>query len=69
MTHVNNLMKSVIKPFIYIGRSIQEGRQRSANIEIARMLQNTEYRRESVDTVYRALCDHDLSALRGLPGK
>ena len=69
MTHVNNLMKSVIKPFIYIGRSIQEGRQRTANIEIARMLQNTEYRRESVDTVFNALCNNDLSSLRGYPLK
>ena len=56
-------------PLRWLGKNIQEGRQRTANIEIARMLQNTEYRRESVDTVYRALCDHDLSALRGLPGK
>ena len=69
MTHVNNLMKSAIKPFIYIGQSIQEGRQRTANIEIARMLQSTEYRNESVDRIYRALCDHDLGALRGIPGK
>jgi len=56
-------------PLRWLGKNIQEGRQRTANIQIARMLQSTEYRNESVDTVYRALCDHDLSALRGLPLK
>ena len=53
MTHVSNSMKSVGKFFKRIGQNIQKGRQRTANIEIARMLQQTEYRRESVDTVYR----------------
>ena len=69
MTHVNNSMKSIGKFFKRFGQSIQEGRQRTANLEVARMLQHTEYRRESVDTVYRALCDHDLSSLRGYPLK
>ena len=69
MTHVSNSMKSVGRLFKRIGQSIQEGRQRTANIEIARMLQQTEYRQESVDTVYRALCDHDLRSLRGYPLK
>lgn len=52
-----------------MGRSIQEGRQRTANYEIARLLQQTEYRRESVDTVFNALCNHDLKSLRGYPIK
>ena len=52
-----------------MSRSIQEGRQRTANYEIARLLQQTEYRRESVDTVYTALCNHDLGSLRGYPIK
>ena len=69
MTHVSNSMKSVGKFFTYIGRSIQEGRQRSANREIAHLLQETEYRNESVDTVYTALCNHDLRSLRGYPLK
>jgi hypothetical protein len=62
---LNNSLTRLVSPFVWLGKNIQEGRQRTANIEIARMLQNTEYRRESVDTVYRALCDHDLSSLRG----
>ena len=70
MTHVSNSMKNVVNFFKYIGRSIQEGRQRSANMDIAVMLQATEYRRESVDTVYNALCRHDLRSLRdGYPIK
>ena len=70
MTHVNNSMKSIGRFFTYMGRSIQEGRQRSANMDIAVMLQATEYRRESVDTVYTALCNHDLRSLRdGYPIK
>jgi len=52
-----------------MSRSIQEGRQRTANYEIARLLQQTEYRRESVDTVFNALCNHDLASLRGYPIK
>ena len=64
MTIGNNLMR-LTSPLRWIGRNIKEGRQRTANIEIARMLQSTEYRRESVDTVYQALCNHDLSTLRG----
>lgn len=64
MTLGNNLMR-LTSPLRWIGRNIKEGRQRSANIEIAKMLQSTEYRRESVDTVYTALCNHDLSSLRG----
>ena len=52
-------------PLRWLGKNIREGRQRTANIEIAKMLQSTEYRRESVDTVYTALCNHDLSSLRG----
>ena len=56
-------------PLRWLGKNIQEGRQRTANIEIARMLQNTEYRRESVDTVFNALCNNDLSSLRGYPLK
>ena len=67
MTHVSNSMKSVLKFFKHMGRSIQEGRQRSANMDIAVMLQATEYRRESVDTVYNALCNNDLRSLRGYP--
>ena len=69
MTHVSNSMKSIGKFFTYMGRSIQEGRQRTANYEIARLLQQTEYRRESVDTVFNALCNHDLGSLRGYPIK
>jgi hypothetical protein len=69
MTHVNNSMKSIGRFFTYMGRSIQEGRQRTANYEIARLLQQTEYRRESVDTVFNALCNHDLGSLRGYPLK
>lgn len=69
MTHVSNSMKSVGKLFKRIGQSFVKGRQQAANREIARMLQQTEYRRESVDTVYRALCDHDLRSLRGYPLK
>ena len=69
MTHVSNSMKGVGKFFKRIGQNIQKGRQRTANIEIARMLQQTEYRRESVDTVYNALNNHDLSSLRGYPLK
>jgi len=69
MTHVSNLMKRVINALTWFSRSIQAGRQREANIEIARMLQNTEYRRESVDTVFNALCNNDLSSLRGYPLK
>jgi len=69
MTHVSNSMKSIGKFFKRIGQNIQKGRQRTANIEIARMLQQTEYRRESVDTVYNALNNHDLSSLRGYPLK
>ena len=69
MTHVSNSMKNVLKFFKYMGQSIQEGRQRSANRDIAVMLQSTEYRRESVDTVYTALCNHDLGSLRGYPLK
>ena len=64
MTLGNNLMR-LTSPLRWIGRNIKEGRQRTANIEIAKMLQSTEYRRESVDTVYTALCNHDLSTLRG----
>mgnify|MGYP001177910994 FL=1 len=64
MTLGNNLMR-LTSPLRWIGRNIKEGRQRTANIEIAKMLQSTEYRRESVDTVYTALCNHDLSSLRG----
>ena len=64
MTIGNNLMR-LTSPLRWIGRNIKEGRQRTANIEIAKMLQSTEYRRESVDTVYTALCNHDLSSLRG----
>lgn len=69
MTHVSNSMKSIGKLFKRFGQSIQEGRQRTANMEIARMLQQTEYRRESVDTVFNALCNHDLKSLRGYPIK
>ena len=69
MTHVSNSMKSIGKFFTYMSRSIQEGRQRTANYEIARLLQQTEYRRESVDTVFNALCNHDLKSLRGYPIK
>lgn len=68
MTLGNNLMR-LTSPLRWIGRNIKEGRQRTANIEIAKMLQSTEYRRESVDTVYTALCNHDLSSLRGYPIK
>ena len=69
MTLSNNLMR-LTSPLRWLGKNIRDGRQRSANIEIARMLQNTEYRRESVDTVYRALCNHDLRSLRdGYPIK
>ena len=64
MTLGNNLMR-LTSPLRWIGRNIKEGRQRTANIEIAKMLQSTEFRRESVDTVYTALCNHDLSSLRG----
>ena len=64
MTLGNNLMR-LTSPLRWIGKNIKEGRQRTANIEIAKMLQSTEYRRESVDTVYTALCNHDLSSLRG----
>ena len=64
MTLGNNLMR-LTSPLRWIGRNIKEGRQRTANIEIAKMLQSTEYRRESVDTVYTALCNHDLSSIRG----
>jgi hypothetical protein len=66
---LNNSLTRLVSPFVWLGKNIQEGRQRSANVEIARMLQNTEYRNESVDRIYRALCDHDLGALRGIPGK
>jgi hypothetical protein len=69
MTHVSNSMKNVVNFFKYIGRNIREGRQRSANWEIAHMLRDTEYRNESVDTVYTALCNHDLRSLRGYPLK
>jgi hypothetical protein len=69
MTHVSNSMKSIGKFFTYMSRSIQEGRQRTANYEIAKLLQQTEYRRESVDTVFNALCNHDLASLRGYPIK
>ncbi len=68
MTLGNNLMR-LTSPLRWIGRNIKEGRQRTANIEIAKMLQSTEYRRESVDTVYTALCNHDLSSLRGFNTK
>jgi len=64
---LNNSLTRLVSPFVWLGKNIQDGRQRSANIEIARMLQNTEYRNESVDTVYRALCDHDLQRIRGYP--
>jgi Fe2+ or Zn2+ uptake regulation protein len=68
MTLGNNLMR-LTSPLRWIGRNIKEGRQRTANQQIARMLQETEYRNESVDTVYRALCRQDLSSLRGYPTK
>ena len=68
MTLGNNLMR-LTSPLRWIGKNIKEGRQRTANIEIAKMLQSTEYRRESVDTVYTALCNHDLSSLRGFNTK
>ena len=68
MTLGNNLMR-LTSPLRCIGRNIKEGRQRTANQQIARMLQETEYRNESVDTVYRALCRQDFSSLRGYPTK
>jgi hypothetical protein len=69
MTHVNNLMKRLVSLLKRIGMSFREGRQRSANWEIARMLQQTEYRNESVSTVFNALCNHNLGSLRGYPIK
>ena len=36
MTHVSNLMKRVINALTWFSRSIQAGRQREANIEIAK---------------------------------
>jgi hypothetical protein len=68
MTLGNNLMR-LTSPLRWIGRNIKEGRQRTANQQIARMLQETEYRNESVETVYQALCKQDLSSLRGYPIK
>ena len=68
MTLGNNLMR-LTSPLRWIGRNIKEGRQRTANQQIARMLQETEYRNESVDTVYQELCQQDLSSLRGYPTK
>jgi len=56
-------------PFVWLGKNIREGRQRSANWEIAQMLRDTEYRNESLETVYIALCNHDLKSLRGYPIK
>jgi len=52
-------------PLRWLGKNIQEGRQRSANFEIARMLQSVEYRNESVETVYTAICDNNLKSLMG----
>ena len=67
MTHVSNLMKNILRALTWAGRSIKEGRQRSANMEIARMLQETEYRNESVYTVYAALNRQDLRSISKYP--
>jgi len=64
MTLSNNLMR-LTSPLRWLGKNIQEGRQRSANFEIARMLQSVEYRNESVETVYTAICDNNLKSLMG----
>ncbi len=67
MTHVSNLMKKIPRALTWVGRTIKEGRQRSANMEIARMLQETEYRNESVYTVYAALNRQDLRSISRYP--
>ena len=64
---LNNSLTRLVSPFVWLGKNIQEGRQRTAHQQIAIMLQSTEYRNESVDTVYRALCDQDLQRIRGYP--
>jgi uncharacterized protein YukE len=69
MTHVNNLMKRLVSTLKRIGKSFQKNRQRSANWEVARMLQQTEYRNESVSVVFTALNNHNLGSLRGYPLK
>jgi len=60
-------MKIILKFFKGLGKAIQDGRQRSANYEIARMLQETEYRNESVATVYAALNRQDLRSISRYP--
>jgi hypothetical protein len=66
---LNNSLTKLTSPLRWLGKNIREGRQRSANWEVAQMLRDTEYRNESVDTVYTALCNHDLGSLRGYPIK
>ena len=67
MTHVSNLMKNILNLFKSVLKAIQAGRQRSANYEIAKMLQETEYRNESVATVYAALNRQDLRSISRYP--